>query len=121
MFNNKLSQINVAPAGGFKGFGPLGLVGKSANDAPSLFNLVISTTIGVITAIGFIYFTINIIIAAIDMIIAGSDKQKFTDARKKITNNIIGVVVLISGVFIVSLVGQIFAIGFLNPVGLLGL
>jgi len=118
---NKISQINVAPAGGFKGFGPLGLEGKSASEAPKVFNLVISTTIGVITAIGFIYFTINIILAAIDMIVAGSDKQKFTDARKKIINNIIGVVVLISGIFVVSLVGQVFGISILNPGSLLGL
>lgn len=118
---NKLTQINVAPPGGFKGFGPLGLEGKSASDAPNVFNLVISTTIGVITAIGFIYFTINIILSAIDMIVAGGDKQKFTDARKKITNNIIGVVVLISGIFVVSLVGQVFGIAILDPTSLLGI
>ncbi len=108
----KLAQIDF---GTFEGFGPLG-----KPQGTGILNLTsfLSTLIGVLTIIAFIWFTIQFILGAISIITAGGDKQALEGARKKITNAIIGVVVVIAAVFVIDLVGTIFGIPFLDLYGL---
>jgi len=70
----KLAQINFYDGQGFSGFGPLGLEGKSANEAPSLFASFISSAVGVITLIGIIWFVFILIMGAVGIITSGGDK-----------------------------------------------
>jgi hypothetical protein len=109
-------QFNLGP--GFSGFGPLGTSGQNA---PQQFNQTISKIIGVITAVGFIWFTFQIIIGSVRIISSGGDKGAVEAARKQITSGLIGVVVLIAGIFIVSFIGKLFNIDILNPTKLVGL
>lgn len=62
---------------------------------------------GIATLIYFIW-------GAFDWIVSGGDKEKVSGARKKMTNAIIGLVLLSLSYFIVSLVGEV--VGF-NPLG----
>jgi len=105
-----LSQINIAPEGGFKGFGPLG----SGEDAIGTFSTFLSSAIGVMTIVAFIWFAFTFIIGAIGIISAGGDKQALETAKKKITTGIIGVVVVISAIFVISLLGTLLNIPFLD-------
>lgn len=97
--------------GTFKGFGPLG---NPQGTGINAFNTFISTAIGLMTIIAFIWFTFILIMGAIGIMSAGGDKAAIENARKKITNGIIGVVIVISSIFILSLIGTIFGIPFLD-------
>ena len=113
---NLLADIPLSPGGGFKGKGPLGLEGRDASQAPDVFNKFFSMFIGVITIVSFISFIILFISGAVALMTAGGDKQKLETARSRITTAIIGLVIVISAMFIIDLVGSLFGIDdILNP------
>lgn len=112
---NKLTQIDLAPDGGYKGFGPLGL---ENNQVPIVvFSTFLSSAIGFITIIGIIWFTFTIITGAVGIITSGGDKASNESARKKITSGIIGLVVLIAGIFIVNLIGTLLGLPTILNIG----
>lgn len=117
--NNLLAQINLAPGGGFTGPGKLG--NPSDATAGSDFESVISTVIGVMTAIAFVWFTINFLIAAISWMTAGSDSKKVEGARTKLTNSLIGLVVTVAAIFLIDFIGKILGVDILNPTTILNL
>lgn len=113
---NSLAQINLAPAGGYKGFGSLGLEGLGAEGAGTIFNTFISTAIGTMTIVGFIWFVFVLFIGAYGVMTSGGDKQALETARKKITTGLIGIVLIVSAIFVFQLVGYILGIpNILNP------
>lgn len=105
---NLLTQVNLAPKGGFKGIGE-GPLSSGAN-AVQTFTNFISSVIGLITIIGIIWFVFILITGAIGMMGAGGDKQAMETARKRISSGLIGLVVIIAGVFIVDLIGTLLGI-----------
>lgn len=107
---NKLAQINIAPNNGFRGFGKLGLEGDTAANSANIFQSFLSTVIGVITIVAFIWFTLSFMTGAVSILASGGDKQALEAAKKKITTGIIGLVVVVAGIFIVDLIGSIFGI-----------
>lgn len=110
---NKLAQINLAPNGGYKGFGPLGL--EHGQVAEDVFQNFISSAIGLISVIAIIWFIIIIVTSGISYMSAGADQKATEAARKRITNGLIGLLITIFGIFIVNFAGQIFNIpGLLN-------
>lgn len=104
----ELAQIDF---GTFKGFGPLGTPQGTGID---IFSTIISSAIGVMTIVAFIWFVFQFIIGAIGIMTAGGDKQKLEGSRTKIVNGIIGLVVVIMAIAIISLIGFLFNIPFLN-------
>jgi len=110
----KLAQINLYDGDGLRGFGPLGLVGKGINDAPTLFATFISSAIGLMTIIAIIWFVFIFMIGAIGIITSGGDKNSNESARKKITSGVIGLVVTIFGILIVRFIGKLFGLDLLD-------
>jgi hypothetical protein len=109
--NKLIADIQLGPLEG------VGHLGKPGTNAPGLFSSTLSKIIGVITVVGFIWFTFQVIFGAIRIITSGGDKASVESARKQITTGVIGVVVMVSGIFIVSLVGQLLGIpNILNPI-----
>lgn len=115
---NLIAQIKLAPEGGFRGLGPLGLEGRTGEEAPGIFTSFLSGVIGIMTVVAAIWFTFNFIIGAIQIISAGGDKGKVEAARQRITTGIIGLVVVIAAVFVIQLMGSLIGLGdiILNPV-----
>jgi hypothetical protein len=103
--------IQIAPSGGFHGIGPLG--NPQGNGVPALSNFI-TVVIGIMTIVAFIWFTFILITGAIAIISSGGDKQALETARKRITNGIIGLILVIAAIFILDLIGTIFGIKFLN-------
>jgi hypothetical protein len=92
---------------------PLNGIGSIGNPGPNPVNIlakVLSTTIGLLTIIGVIYFIFILISGAISMINAGGDKGDLENARKKITTGLIGVIVLIAAIFIMDLIAALLGI-----------
>jgi len=102
---NKLSQLQLGP--GFKGFGPLG---NPEGSGISIFSRFISSAIGLMTIIAVIWFIFILISGAIGIIGAGGDKATLESSRKRITSGLVGLVVVILGIFIVDLVGTLIGI-----------
>ena len=103
-----------------EGIGPLGLKGKSPEDAPGVFTNFMSTMVGLLTIIASIWIVFTIIIGAYGIMSAGSDKAKLEAAKGKLTSGIIGLVIVISAIFIVGLIGKLIGIpNILNPAELI--
>jgi len=111
---NKIAQnqIPLSPKGGFSGPGQLGT--NVAGREVSLLTTILSTVIGVMTAVAFIWFVIQFMIGAVGWIMSGGDKGKVESARGKITTGAIGLVIVISAVFLASFVGDVFDLPILN-------
>ncbi len=103
---------------GITGFGTIG--GNSGEgNAVGVFVRFLSTMIGFLSIIAAIWFVIQIIVAAVGIIAGAGDKNNMENGRVKITQSVIGLIVVVSGLFIVNLVGDIFGVQFLNINGLI--
>lgn len=104
---------------GFRGIGPLGLENKASTDSFILFSTFMSSAIGLITVIAIIWFIFIIVSGSISIISSGGDKNSLEGAKKKITTGIIGLVILISSLFLLDVIGAIFGVNLLDISGLL--
>lgn len=102
--------IPLAPPGGFRGFGPLGLEGRGGQDAIGVFTKFISSTIGLLTVVAILWFIFLFIAGAIGLMSAGGDKAAVESARSKITSGLIGLIVVIAAIFVIDLLGTLFGI-----------
>lgn len=113
---NLIAQIPLSPDEGFRGQGPLGLEGRASSASLITFAGFVSAAIGIITIIGTIWFVFLFITGAISIISSGGDKQKVSEARTRITTGIIGLVVLVSSIFIIDLLGSLIGLDILNSI-----
>lgn len=105
---NKLSQIQLYDGSGYTGFGTLGMA--SGGSAPSIFARLISSSVGLITVIGIIWFVFIFMSGAVAIITSSGDKGSVEAAKKKITSGIIGITVSVLGLLIVRFVGSFIGI-----------
>lgn len=110
--------------GPFEGLGPLGEIVRSiSSDNPSaasaLFVKVLSNAVGVMTIVAFIWFLFQLFIGAIGWLSSEGEKAKLQEAQKKITNAIIGLIIVIAAIFLIKIIGTIFDIDMLDIQGLL--
>ena len=110
---NLLAQQEI-PLGTLRGIGPLGPENLSGASSVTIFTKVLSTTIGIITVIAGIWFTFLLIAGAIGIMSAGSDKASLENARKRLMNGLIGLIVVVAGIFLVDLFGKIIGLDILN-------
>lgn len=114
--NKLIAQAGEKIGAPLEGIGPLGLEGKNSAGAGTIFNNILSSAIGLITIIGAIWFVIVLFSGALGIMTAGGDKAKVESAQKRITSGLIGLVVLIAGVFLIDLIGKLLGFGdILNP------
>jgi hypothetical protein len=98
------------------GLGPIGDVsGLSGQGAMDKFTGAISSIIGFLTILAAIWFFFQFTIGGISWITAGGDKQKLTQARDKLTNAFVGLVIVVAGWAVLALAGQFFGWDILNP------
>lgn len=106
---------NPQNLGDLEGIGRLGLVG--GGDPVEILNTILSNLLGFLTIVGGIWFVIQIIIAGYNFINAQGDAQKLGSAQKQITNSLIGIALVVSAIFLLSLVGELLNVEFLDIVG----
>jgi len=106
-----------------KGFGPIAEVlckisgqGDAAKvETGKQLNKVISTIIGVMTAVAALWFIFQFITAGYQWISSGGDKNNLEEARNKITNSLIGLILVVGAWIIMGVVGRILGLDILNP------
>lgn len=85
-------------------------VGKT--DADTLLSTIIRNAITFIFTFASVALVLVFMWGAVDWITSGGDKEKVSNARKKITAAIIGFIILSLSFFIISVIGVMFGI---NP------
>jgi len=97
--------------GTLKGIGKLGGENNNLNTAAGAagtFTGILSNVIGVLTILGIIWFVVILFLGAIGWLSSGGDKAKLEKAQKQITSAIIGLVIVLSAIFLADLAGTIF-------------
>jgi len=101
-----LAQINnpVLPAGigGGKNANP--------NSGGAALGQLISNLVGALFIAGFLLAFMELLLGGISWITAGGDKQKLETARDKITNAIIGIIIVGAAYALTSLVARFFGL-----------
>lgn len=103
-----------------EGFGPIAkiLCGVGKDDKTTVgaqLNKTISTVIGVMTAVAALYFIFQFIIAGYQWISSGGEKNNLEEARNKITNSLIGLIIVVGAWIIIGIIGKIVGLDILNP------
>jgi hypothetical protein len=102
---------------GGEGLGPMGnIIGKlgSAGDASGgvtalkSVTTVISSIIGLLTVIAGIWFIFMFLIGGYTWMTSMGDKHKLQEARDRIVNALIGLVIIVAGWGVLAMVGQFF-------------
>jgi len=97
--NNKLLAYTLTGPGIQPGSSPVSALEK-----------IISSIIGILTIVGVVYFTIQIILAGFSLIASQGDPKEFQTSKKRLTTNVIGLVIIIIayglGALIASLLGM---------------
>lgn len=114
-----LAQKTERVGGFISGFGPLGLekIGLPFNidEVMTIFNRIISGTIGLMTVIAGIWFIFSFIMGAIGFLTAGGNQENIQKATQKLTQSLIGLVIVVAAYAIISLMGNILGLDILNP------
>ncbi len=91
-----------------------GQFGVPAPAGSGIIGTLVKNVISLFFVFGGLATLIFFVWGAFDWIVSGGDKEKVAGARKKMTNAIIGFVLLSLSYFIIGLVGEV--VGF-NPLG----
>lgn len=79
-------------------------------EGTEFFNKLLPNLIGLGFVIGVIIFVAIIIVGAIQWIISGGDKGGIESAKGKITNAIIGIIILLGAFAVISVIENFFGV-----------
>jgi len=116
--------VDLGPIGGEEGFGPWGNIanlGTEVGEAAKSFTKIISNIIGVMTIAGGIWFMFQFIAGGLGWLTAGGDKAGVQAAQKRITNAVIGLVVVVSAYALIWIIGELLGFDILHPEDLINL
>lgn len=91
---------------------------SQTDQAPLTLQKIISSIIGVLTIVAILYFLFVLITGALSYISSGSDKNKVEEARNKISTGIVGLIIVISAIFLADLLGYLLGVNILEFYGL---
>jgi hypothetical protein len=83
--------------------------------AVSQFTNFASNLLSLITTVGGLMFLLYFILGGLSWITAGGDKGKVDEAKSKMTNAAIGLIVIASAYAISFIIGKVLGIDILNP------
>jgi len=104
----------------FNGIGPIGNTAQfGRTGVPTVLGTVISLIIGIITIIGGLWFMFILITGGLEVMKSGDDKNGLESARRKIMTGVIGIVIIVSGLFLAQFVGSVLGLNILSPISFL--
>jgi hypothetical protein len=89
------------------GFQP---AGRNTSSVPILAN-IISTIIGFLTIVAFIYFLIQLIFAGYSLISAQGDEKKVESGRKRLTDGILGITIVVVAYGFTAFLAKLLGLG----------
>jgi hypothetical protein len=102
-------DVDLAPNGGLTGLGikPTGNIGEQVAG-------IISTVIGVLTVLAVIWFIIEFVVSGVLLISSAGDQEKTAEAKKRLTQSLMGLVIVLGAMFLFTIISYIAGIDFLN-------
>jgi hypothetical protein len=104
--------------GNFTGIGPYGNPPGPLSAIQSFMG-IISSIIGLLTILGGLWFLFQIILGGLRWISSGGDKQANQEAQKRITNALMGIIIVIFAYAFTGLIGLIFGLETIDVGGLI--
>lgn len=104
--------------GNFYGVGRLANFGRDPGGQGAFirFASLLSLILGLLTVIGGLWFTIQILIGGLGWLSAGGDKGQVETARKRIQNALTGLIIVVFAYAFISLIGVVLGFPYLlNP------
>ena len=101
-----------------EGMGPIAKLlcgGTNGEVVGNQLNKTLGGIVGFLTTVAALWFFIQFILAGFQWISAGGDKAAIETARNKITNALIGLIIVAAAWVIVGVIGKIMGIDILNP------
>ncbi len=87
----------------------------SINLAGENLEEIVSTIVGFLTVLTGLWFFIIFITGGLSYISAGGESGKLDEARKKMTNGVIGVIIVVAAYSVIFIVGKVLGLDILNP------
>ena len=84
---------------------------QPATDGVVELDKIISNAIGILTLVAFIYFVIQIILAGYTFISGQGDEKKVASARKRLTDGILGITIVVLAFGITALLASLMGLG----------
>ncbi|HKZ45536.1 MAG TPA: hypothetical protein VJ343_02415 [archaeon] len=102
------------------GFGPIaelfcGADADNPDTTGNALNRIVSNIIGFLTIVGGLWFGWQIITAGFDWIGSAGDKSKLETAKHKLTNALVGILVIAAAWVIMGVIGLSLGLEILNP------
>lgn len=113
MFTFLAQQSKPLGTLGGEDLGPFGI--GATEDIGSRFAGAISSIIGFLTIVAGLFFIFQFIIGAIQWLASGGDKAGLQASRDKITNSLIGLILMVAAIAIISLLGEFLGFKILDP------
>jgi len=103
-----LADADLGTIGG----GGLGPFGDNPGDGLTGITKMVSSIIGLMTIAAGIWFLFQILVGGFNWISAGGDKAKLQSSKDRITNSMVGIVVVVAAWAITALVGTFLGVDF---------
>lgn len=103
-----MEESELGRIGGEQGLGPFGNIALDAVEGLRGITNIISSIIGVMTITAGVWFIFQFLVGGFNWITSGGDKAKLQQARDRLTNAFIGLIIVIGGWAILALAGQFF-------------
>lgn len=87
----------------------------SAPGQGDTFSILFASLWGAAIVAAGLAFLVFLIVGGLQWITAGGDKAQLENARDKITNGLIGLVIVVSTYIIISLIQTVFGVNILKP------
>lgn len=106
------ADVDLGTIGGGKGLGPIGEITGELVKNPNLglikITQAVSSVIGMMTVAAGIWFILIFLTGGFYWITSSGDKAKLHEARERINNALIGLIIVVAGWSILALAGQFF-------------
>jgi hypothetical protein len=86
----------------------------TAEGFTNMLEAILSTIIGFLTILAGLYFMVNFIIGGLGWASAGGEMKKVEDARMRMTNAAVGLIIVVASLSIFYIVGTVLGIDILN-------
>lgn len=108
-------ENNGTPIGSFETISSNIPVPTNIDEAGLNLENIVSTIVGFLIILAGLWFFIIFITGGLSYISAGGESGKIEEARKKMTNGVIGVIIVVAAYSVIFIVGKVLGLDILNP------
>ncbi|MCD6225664.1 hypothetical protein J7J95_01105 [bacterium] len=98
----------------------VGKIGEVGEEPVRKLEQMISALIGILSVAAVVYFLFQIIFTGFQWISSGGDAQKIKQAQSRLSQSVIGLVIVLLAMVVLSLISYLFGVDFLDLSSLLG-